>query len=115
MFGKSKAEIKDTDSAYVKSRVEGYMPFAVVDVRTREEYEKGHIPEAIQMAFDDLKKEAKKSFKTDEEIIVYSSTEADARKAAEQLKQLGFKDIKVFALGLQGWKEAGNGLKAGFF
>ncbi len=95
-------EIQDTD-------------YILVDVRTLEEYESGHIQDAVNFDF------YSESFKNDilaleksSSIILYCRTQNRSIKTANFLKENGFKEIAVIKGGITSWVKNGNNLVYNF-
>jgi len=95
-------EIQDTD-------------FILVDVRTTEEYESGHIQDAVNFDF------YSESFQNDiltldksSSIILYCRTQNRSTKTANYLKENGYKEITVLAGGITSWVKNGNDLVYNF-
>ena len=79
---------------------EGYI---ILDVRTREEYDEGHIPGATQISHEEIAEKAEKVL-TDKEqlILVYCRSGRRSKIAAEALVELGYTNIKEFG-GIIDW------------
>jgi rhodanese-related sulfurtransferase len=79
----------------------------VVDVRTREEFNAGHIPGAILFPYDeiDTKKDAfaRLAGRNDRPIVLYCRSGNRSSIAARSLDKLGYTDIADFG-GLGNWK-----------
>ena len=95
-------EIQDTD-------------FILVDVRTTEEYESGHIQDAVNFDF------YSESFQNDiltldnsSSIILYCRTQNRSTKTANYLKENGYNEISVIAGGITSWVKNGNDLVYNF-
>jgi len=95
-------EIQDTD-------------YILVDVRTIEEYESGHIQDAVNFDF------YSKSFQNDilsleksTSIILYCRTQNRSTKTANYLKENGYKEITVLEGGITSWVKNGNDLVYNF-
>ena len=73
---------------------EGYI---ILDVRTQEEYDQGHIPGAILIPDTEIKAKAEDVL-TDKEqmILVYCRSGRRSKLAAETLVELGYTNIKEF-------------------
>ena len=85
-------EIMDTEKDYV-----------ILDTRTREEYDEGHIPGAMLIPHDEILEKAE-SVLTDKNqlILVYCRSGRRSKLAAEDLQKLGYTDIKEFG-GIIDW------------
>lgn len=84
--------------------------FVLVDVLDQEHFEDEHVPGAINIPYDEIASEALDRFDKDQTIVVYCKNEActASPEAAEKLDKLGFKNVKDFEAGTEGWNEAGN-------
>ena len=79
---------------------EGYI---ILDVRTQEEYDQGHIPGAIVISHEEIAEKAEDVL-TDKEqlILVYCRSGRRSKIAAEALVELGYTNIKEFG-GIIDW------------
>ena len=79
---------------------EGYI---ILDVRTQEEYDQGHIPGAIVISHDEIEEKAEEVL-TDKKqlILVYCRSGRRSKLAAEALAELGYTNIKEFG-GIIDW------------
>ena len=79
---------------------EGYI---ILDVRTQEEYDQGHIPGAIVISHEEIEEKAEQVL-TDKEqlILVYCRSGRRSKIAAEALVELGYTNIKEFG-GIIDW------------
>ena len=95
-------EIQDTD-------------YILVDVRTAEEYESGHIQDAVNFDF------YSESFQNDiltldksSSIILYCRTQNRSTKTANYLKENRYKEITILEGGITSWVKNGNDLVYNF-
>ena len=79
---------------------EGYI---ILDVRTQEEYDQGHIPGAIVISHEEIAEKAEEVL-TDKAqlILVYCRSGRRSKIAAEALAELGYTNIKEFG-GIIDW------------
>jgi cytochrome c oxidase subunit 2 len=83
--------------------------YAIIDVRTREEYDAGHLPDAVHADYYDS--EALKKAAKDKIPVTYCAFSAmRGPYAAYQLYQAGFKDVIVLDGGISAWAEDIQGL-----
>lgn len=78
----------------------------LIDVRTLEEYEEGHIEDAINMPLDTINKETLKNVTNSkiDNIIVYCKSGARSKEAAIKMLELGY--TNVYDLGsMDNWEE----------
>jgi len=66
----------------------------ILDVRTRREYEKGHIEGSMLIYIDELRDNLER-LKKNEQIIIYCETGYRAYLGLRILKNMGYKDVKV--------------------
>ena len=79
---------------------EGYI---ILDVRTQEEYDQGHIPGAIVISHEEIAEKAEKVLTDkDQLILVYCRSGRRSKLAAEALVELGYTNIKEFG-GIIDW------------
>lgn len=76
-----------------------YVNVDVVDVRSEEEFEEGHIIGSINIPYEDLDEII---ISTDREIIIYGDTATKSKQAANDLIEYGYTKIKYIA-GLNNW------------
>ena len=85
-------EIMDTEEGHI-----------ILDVRTQEEYNQGHIPGAILIPDTDIKDKAEEVLTDkDQLILVYCRSGRRSKIAAETLVELGYTNIKEFG-GIIDW------------
>ena len=89
--------------------------YILVDVRTIEEYESGHIQDAINFDFysESFQKEIL-SLDKSSSIILYCRTQNRSTKTANYLKESGYNEITVIAGGITSWVKNGNDLVYNF-
>ena len=79
---------------------EGYI---ILDVRTQEEYDEGHIPGAIVISHKEIAEKAEDVLTDkDQLILVYCRSGRRSKIAAEALVELGYTNIKEFG-GIIDW------------
>ncbi len=85
-----------------------------VDPRGATEFEKGHIPGAINLPFQNVTDDH--YLVRDYDVIVVYGKDYNDPKAtgmSKKLLELGYKNVKTLRGGLRAWKESGNGLAEG--
>jgi rhodanese-related sulfurtransferase len=83
-----------------------------VDARSVEQYKSGHIPGACSLPLyqlDDSLLPFLDAVKPDAAVIVYCSslTCEDSHLLAEELVNMGYRNVRVFAGGMAAWREKG--------
>ena len=85
-------QIMDTEEGYI-----------ILDVRTQEEFDQGHIPGAILIPDTEMKAKAEDVLTDkDQLILVYCRSGRRSKLAAEALVELGYTNIKEFG-GIIDW------------
>jgi rhodanese-related sulfurtransferase len=74
----------------------------VVDVRTQQEFESGHIPSSANVPLDQLP-QASASWDKDAAVVVYCATGARSAEAASLLAGEGFRKVYNLEKGVAAW------------
>ena len=104
------AKEKDREAAYmnitaeearqIMDSKEGYV---ILDVRTQEEYDQGHIPGAMVISHEEIAEKAEDVLTDkDQLILVYCRSGRRSKIAAEALVELGYTNIREFG-GIIDW------------
>ena len=98
--GAAYLNITAEEAKQIMDSEEGYI---ILDVRTQEEYDEGHIPGAIVISHEEIAEKAEEVL-TDKEqlILVYCRSGRRSKIAAEALVELGYTNIKEFG-GIIDW------------
>jgi len=93
----------------LKAKIDRGDEFHLVETLLPQEYEKWHLPGAINIHFNKIGKEARERFGEDDEIVVYChDEECNASPiAAKKLESLGYRNVTEFPGGKKAWREAG--------
>ena len=88
------------EAKQIMDNEEGYI---ILDVRTQEEYDEGHIPGAIVISHEEIAEKAE-GVLTDKNqlILVYCRSGRRSKIAVEALEELGYTNIKEFG-GIIDW------------
>ena len=80
----------------------------VVDIRTKDEFKKGHITDAVHILPSDIKANSFGSLESHkaDPIIVVCKTGQTAQESANLLVKAGFENVSVLKSGLVAWSEA---------
>ena len=78
--------------------------FVLLDVRTLEEFNAGHIPSAILLPYDEINLKAATVLpEKEKEIVLYCRSGRRSAIAKKALVELGYKDVKDFG-GINRWQ-----------
>jgi rhodanese-related sulfurtransferase len=101
---KNITEIRPTDAA--TKMKEGNM--VIVDVREKDEWDEGHIPDAIHMSRGMLELDIEEKIPDPNvTIICHCGGGGRSALAAESLQKMGYKNVRSMAGGFKAWKAAG--------
>lgn len=80
----------------------------IIDVREKEEWEAGHIPNAIHLSRGMLEVEIEEKIPDyDAPLILHCGGGGRSALAAEGLQKMGYTNIRSMAGGFKAWKAAG--------
>ena len=85
-----------------KQRMEENSEAIVLDVRTQEEFDQGHIPGAVCLPNEFIAADMPFPFGKDTELLLYCRSGNRSAEAAKKLRDLGFSNVFDFG-GMQDW------------
>ena len=74
----------------------------LIDFRTKEEFNSGHIITAQNLRFEDIDK---LDTKNNNAFVAYANTDSDALKGAKQFSKLGIQQVFYLEGGIKSWIE----------
>ena len=90
--------------AEAKALMDSESGYIIIDARTQEEYNEGHIPGAIMIPEYEIADRAEKELPDkDQLILVYCRSGRRSKIAAEELVKLGYTNVKEFG-GIIDWE-----------
>jgi len=97
-------EISPTDAASKSKSSDA----VIVDVREKDEWDDGHIPDAVHMSRGMLELEIEDKFPDrNTTIICHCGGGGRSALAAESLQKMGYKNVRNMAGGFKAWKAVG--------
>ena len=94
-------QISGTEAKVLMDSESGYI---IIDARTQEEYDEGHIPGAILIPEYEIADRAERELpEKGQLILVYCRSGRRSKIAAEELVKLGYTNVKEFG-GIIDWK-----------
>ena len=94
-------QISGAEAKVLMDSESGYI---IIDARTQEEYDQGHIPGAIMIPEYEIANRAEKELPDKEQLIlVYCRSGRRSKIAAEELVKLGYTNVKEFG-GIIDWE-----------
>lgn len=108
----AKSEIEEISAQQLKQWMESGERLTVIDIRERDEFVQGHLPDAtfIPRGFLELQIEQHHTDR-DQPVIVYCAGGVRSALAARNLKEMGFTRPISLIGGFNGWKNAGFNFK----
>ena len=91
------ASYEQISGAEAKALMDSESGYIIIDARTQEEYDEGHIPGAIMIPEYEIADRAEKELPDkDQLILVYCRSGRRSKIAAEELVKLGYTNVKEF-------------------
>lgn len=89
--------------------------FVLLDVRSKEDYDKEHIKGARSLPLDEIDRKAPQSLKKDEKIIVYCDSYvcSASTSAYKFLLRMGYANVRDYKGGVREWKASGLPVESG--
>ena len=98
------ATYEQISGAEAKALMDSESGYIIIDARTQEEYDQGHIPGAILIPEYEIADRAEKELPDKNQLIlVYCRSGRRSKIAAEELVKLGYTNIKEFG-GIIDWE-----------
>lgn len=109
----AKSQITEISAGQLKQRLDAGESLTVVDVRERDEFVQGHLPDAvfIPRGFLELQIEQHQPNR-DKPIVLYCAGGVRSALAARNLQEMGYNNVISLIGGFNGWKNAGFSFKA---
>lgn len=100
--------IPEISAEEVSKKLETNEDFVLVDTREKEEYEAGHLPNAIYLSKGVIERDIEEHVPDlEKEIVLYCGGGYRSALAADNLKKMGYKNVKSQAGGWREWNEKG--------
>lgn len=85
-----------------KARMDKNDAILVLDVRTQEEYDQGHVPGAVCLPNEEITADMPVVFDKNAEILVYCRSGRRSAEALEKLRKMGYTNVADFG-GILDW------------
>jgi len=107
LVDEAKKEIKEINVDDLKAMQQKGEDFALIDVREKEEADKGIIPNAVNISRGTLELNIDRvTTNKNKKIVLYCGGGSRSALAASMLKKMGFKDVLSLAGGYRGWTQS---------
>ena len=98
------ATYEQISGAEAKALMDSESEYIIIDARTQEEYDEGHIPGAILIPEYEISDRAEKELPDKKQLIlIYCRSGRRSKIAAEELVKLGYTNVKEFG-GIIDWE-----------
>ena len=108
IIGEAKSQITEVTVGVIKNDIDVGKNFVLLDVRTSDEFNAGHLPKGINIPRGTLEFLIGKFYPNKEtEIVLYCRTDARAALCTNTLHEMGYTNVKNLKGGFKAWGEAG--------
>ena len=108
LVNEAKKRVKETNVEDVKRRMDSGEKFLLVDVREDNEWEKGHVPEAVHMGRGVIERDIETQVpETSTKMILYCGGGFRSALVADNLQKMGYTNVESMDGGWKGWVAAG--------
>jgi rhodanese-related sulfurtransferase len=108
LVNEAKKQVKETNVADVKRRMDSGEKFLLVDVREDNEWEKGHLPGAVHMGRGVIERDIETQVpETSTKMILYCGGGFRSALVADNLQKMGYTNVESMDGGWRGWVAAG--------
>jgi len=108
LVNEAKKQVKETNVADVKRRMDSGEKFLLVDVREDNEWEKGHVPGAVHMGRGVIERDIETQVpETSMKMILYCGGGFRSALVADNLQKMGYTNVESMDGGWKGWVAAG--------
>lgn len=102
----ARARVEETDVAAVRKRIARGDRFHLIDVREDDEWERGHLPNAMHIGRGVLERDIETLIPdTSADIVLYCGGGYRSALAADALQRMGYTNVKSMDGGWRGWNE----------
>ena len=108
----AKSEIQEITVGQVKERLDNSEELTLIDIRERDEWVQGHIPDAafVPRGFLELQIEQHQPDRS-QPLVIYCAGGVRSALAARNLQEMGYSNVYSLIGGFGGWKNAGHPFK----
>lgn len=80
----------------------------LLDVRERNEWNLGHLPNAIHIPRGSMETKIEALIPRDKHVVIYCQSGNRSAFAAETLQEMGYEDVASMSRGIVGWLDEGG-------
>ena len=106
LIDEAKARIKEVTPKEVMADTNPDL--VLLDVRERNEWNLGHLPNAMHLARGSMETKIEALVPRDKHIVIYCQSGNRSAFAADTLQQMGYDDVASMSRGIIGWVDDGG-------
>ncbi len=105
----AKARVPQTNVQEVESWIKKGDEFHLIDVREKDEWDAGHLPQAEHLSKGIIERDIEKQIPDkDAKIVLYCGGGFRSSLAGDNLMKMGYRNVISMDGGFKGWKDAGH-------
>jgi rhodanese-related sulfurtransferase len=110
----AKKQVKETNVADVKRRMDAGEKFLLIDVREDGEWVKGHLPGAVHLGKGIIERDVEGKYPDlNAELVLYCGGGFRSALAADNLQKMGYTNVISMDGGIRDWRQKGYPLEKG--
>lgn len=110
----ARARVSETTPEAVHRRLGAGEPFVLVDVREKEEWDRGHLPGAVHLGKGIIERDVEAAYPdASTSLVLYCGGGYRSALAAEALGRMGYTAVESMDGGWRAWTEAGYDVEDG--
>lgn len=99
----------EISQAELKSRISDNAAPTIIDVRSEKEFQKGHVPGAINIPYNDFNTAfSSHDFSKNKELVLYCESGKRAGLAIDNLEKQGFFEVRHLKGDMKAWRKNNN-------
>jgi len=106
LIEEAKARIKEVTPKEVMADTNPNL--VLLDVRERNEWNLGHLPNAIHIPRGSMETKIEALIPRDKHVVIYCQSGNRSAFAADTLQQMGYEDVASMSSGIRGWVDEGG-------
>ncbi|MES2767128.1 MAG: rhodanese-like domain-containing protein [Bacteroidota bacterium] len=105
----AKARVPQTNVQKVENWIKNGEKFHLIDVREKDEWDAGHLPQAKHLSKGIIERDIEKQIPDkDAKIVLYCGGGYRSSLAGDNLMKMGYRNVISMDGGFKGWKDAGH-------
>jgi rhodanese-related sulfurtransferase len=108
LIDEAKSVIKQVTPSEVQEMRARGEPVVLVDIREQNEWNLGHVPDAIYIGRGVLEREVEKRVPRDAKVVLYCASGNRSALAARVMEEMGYTDVASMSGGIRDWVAAGG-------